>query len=418
MAFATESARLSRGEHIGGGPYSPPLRRVPADDAPSFSPVYWRDHDVSYISGISQKGLLSRAARARQGAPSYGERASDDLLFPSSAVRGTREPGAAAAASGADHCKRRGLLRSLRQWIWPSSPPLSSDQFASFHIVSPYAPQSFLEKVLAFLHLVDTGSQQSRRTLSDIRKLSTSELLSLMQLALSAGERERSSFIARELSSRRVAVSIAPQQQQPLPPPVGDGVGRAVPASPLPQQPGGEGWEGRRLRPNPLGGAGEPYTVNVNGNGNARGASGFTAARPSPFLPSPGVDHARQFGVDAHRAAEGFFAPPQGGVRTRSGLETLERSGFAELNTSRFGDPLPHNPFYASREGRSVGRSTDSSHAPERSGAAYNEWSERSHRGPSEESTQIFADRLGQQQQQRWGSRPPAWDGGGGVLYR
>lgn len=384
-----------------------PSCRTPGDDAPAFSPAYWRDQDVSYISHLAQQNYPARAAakvRQERGGGVLGE----DLLFPSSASASTGTgtgSTSSAVAKNARSRRRRSFFWGLWELIWPSVPSLPSDKYASFHTIPHYTPHSFLDTVLAFFHLGDFRNRQGNLTAADLKRVSTEELLALMQVALSAGERERSSFIARELSSRRVAVDFSARRSS------GAGSGSVADDSqPTPPQGAAPSWQTEWYRGS---GGGAPVP---NAFATTQTSAFFTSPHTSLFPNGRGFNEEGRTGALSPPAAS---QSPGWGARVATQLP----GSFGGLNTSRdfFAPPSLNRSYEVNEEDRSVNRSRQANwgRGPEDA----DELAEPHLRGSGEghsphdrsraaaESTQIFGPST-----ERWG-RPsnsyatPAWGG-------
>lgn len=152
--------------------------RAPRDDAPSCNPLCWED-DPCYVTRL--------AKHLRQKQPPPERRRSDPL------------DGAAAAATS----------------FYPS------ERYAAFHALPPRtAPRGVVRLYRRLMHyLWPSYFPPSPADLcpKDLASLTADELLTLMQLALAAGEKDRSGLIAKELSRRRVTVAFQPHGAPPAP---------------------------------------------------------------------------------------------------------------------------------------------------------------------------------------------------------
>lgn len=284
---------------------SPPLTqqqpryryRTPADDAPASGAVYWRDQDVSYVTGLAAHNYPARAAAARR-------RADEDGAAQTLARRGGGDSWGAAARRGV-----RAALRAAWSLVWglPPPAPLRPGDASTFHNVPYYTPTSFLDHVLGFFHLVDNRNRQGNLTTADLARLDVPMLINLFQMAVFSGEQERASFIARELSVRRARVDF-------LPPPPQEG--EAPPAQQNQnQQRQQQHTDFASLNTN------SNYNQNVGYGG---GVGGAERSFPAFFPSTP--PHQRRFGAGSG-----------GGAR-----RDFDATGFAGLNRSaEFLSPSP-----------------------------------------------------------------------------
>ncbi|KAG5474405.1 hypothetical protein LSCM1_03187 [Leishmania martiniquensis] len=162
--------------------------RKPKDDAPEYDPLLWSNTDTSYIATLATHAMTYQpASTPQQGGPLH--RGSAALRPPSEA-----------------------FLSSS----WNATPQEGTvTRHPKFHSVYHGGPTTWLGRLLQFAAPRLYARWQGNVSSADVRQLSTKELISLMQLALSAGEVDQSAMLARELSRRKLALQLEVFPQQP-----------------------------------------------------------------------------------------------------------------------------------------------------------------------------------------------------------
>ncbi|KPI89448.1 hypothetical protein ABL78_1412 [Leptomonas seymouri] len=194
--------------------------RSPRDDAPVYDPLLWKGTDNSYISTLASHVMTHQPLPA----PGFGS-------------AGQGKP----AASSLDK-----FLTSS----WAQSPEEeAAERLSRFHADYNFKPTTLVGRVMQFISSTIFPWWHEGVKPTDVGALSTNELIHLMQLALAAGEVERSAMLARELSRRKLAL-----QMQALPTNLGSLAGFEVqgnrpvapppPASPTPQPVGAADYGG------------------------------------------------------------------------------------------------------------------------------------------------------------------------------
>ncbi|CAJ1028815.1 hypothetical protein, conserved [Leishmania lindenbergi] len=181
--------RWERGGAASPAPMGAPgqLYRKPKDDAPEYDPLLWSNTDTSYIATLATHAMKYQPpSTSQQG--------------------GLRQRGATAS---------KPPLESFLSSSWNTTPQEGAPARPhKFHSVYHRGPTTWPGRLLQFLAPQLYARWQGNVSAPDVRQLSTKELISLMQLALSAGEVDQSAMLARELSRRKLALQmeVSPQQ--------------------------------------------------------------------------------------------------------------------------------------------------------------------------------------------------------------
>lgn len=158
--------------------------RTPRDDAPSYDASMWAGKDCAYITQLleqlEEQHRVEGTGTSRPSLDPFGNDGRAGFSASSSGTTTTAAPGES----------------------------LQSEAIAAFHTVPLAYPRNFFSRMLRALFPTYYYRWQNALTSSDLRSLSAQDLLTLMQLALASGERDRSSAIAQELSRRRVNISL------------------------------------------------------------------------------------------------------------------------------------------------------------------------------------------------------------------
>lgn len=203
--------------------------RTPCDDAPAYDPLLWKDTDNSYISTLATHVMTHQPPTT----PGFG---------PVSGGKPAKPP-----------------LQAFLSSSWAQSPEEeAAARLSKFHAVYDRKPTTWLGRVLQFVSakLFPRWHEQLRP--ADVEALPTRDLIHLMQLALAAGEIDRSAMLARELSRRKLALHMQafPARDPNIGSGNGGGGGRETgvrveraaappsPASPLPQPASAADYDG------------------------------------------------------------------------------------------------------------------------------------------------------------------------------
>lgn len=188
--------------------------RTPRDDAPAFDPLLWKNTDNSYIATLATHAMMHQPAPA----PSYA---------PATASQKSAKP----------------PLKSFLSSSWAQPPgEAAAARLSRFHNVYNRRPTSWVGRVLQYISATFFSRWHEEVRPEDVAALSTTDLIHLMQLALAAGEVDRSAMLARELSRRKLALQMQPYSANRSDPITSTGAARETwpsapppPASPLPQ---------------------------------------------------------------------------------------------------------------------------------------------------------------------------------------
>ncbi|KAG5500490.1 hypothetical protein JKF63_03584 [Porcisia hertigi] len=175
-----------RGAVTSQAPVSMPTQqwRKPKDDAPEYDPQMWSNTDTSYISTLATHAMTYQH-------PSTSEQP------------GLRHRGTAAFLSSS----------------WKTTPQDNcAPPHSRFHSVQHRGPTTCFGSLIRWLLPGLYARWQGNVSPADVRRLSTKELISLMQLALSAGEVDQSAMLARELSSRKLTLQMSSFPKESVPP--------------------------------------------------------------------------------------------------------------------------------------------------------------------------------------------------------
>jgi hypothetical protein len=184
--------------------------RTPHDDAPVYDPLLWRTTDNAYISTLATRILTHPPPAAT---PRFGQ---------ADRHRPTKPP-----------------FEKFLSSSWTQSPKeAAASRLSMFHAVYDRRPTTWIGRVLQFISARVFHRWHEQLHPTDVTALSTKDLIQLMQLALAAGEVERSAMLARELSRRKLALHM---QALPAMPSNKDGTaagfgahGYTVPPPPVP----------------------------------------------------------------------------------------------------------------------------------------------------------------------------------------
>ncbi|GET90085.1 hypothetical protein, conserved [Leishmania tarentolae] len=172
-----------RGEAASPVPRSTPARqyRKPKDDAPAYDPLLWSNTDTSYIATLATHTMKYHPpCTAQQG--------------------GLQQRGTSVS---------KPPLKVFLSSSWKAAPQEGTvPQHSKFHSVYHRGPTTWTGRLLRFFAPQLYARWQGNVSAADVRQLSTKELISLMQLALSAGEVDQSAMLARELSRRKLALQM------------------------------------------------------------------------------------------------------------------------------------------------------------------------------------------------------------------
>ncbi|CAC9503738.1 hypothetical protein conserved [Leishmania donovani] len=283
-----------RGSAASPAPMSTPAQpyRTPKDDAPEHDPLLWSNTDTSYIATLETHAMKYQPPSTSQqvGLQRRGTAASKPPLkvFLSSSWRATPQEGAAT-------------------------------QHPKFHSVYHCGPTTWPGRLLRFFAPQLYARWQGNVSAADVRQLSTKELISLMQLALSAGEVDQSAMLARELSRRKLALQMKLPPQQAVAP----GAEAMIHGSPSPPNPDSSPT---CPTPHPL--------ASARGCFNGGGAGLPTVYTSGTHGPSPGAASWQRDQSTADFDSDRFA--------NRAGLSSLNMS-------SAWASDLPPEPFeYAS----------------------------------------------------------------------
>ncbi|KPA85306.1 hypothetical protein ABB37_01640 [Leptomonas pyrrhocoris] len=153
--------------------------RTPRDDAPAYDPLLWQRTDNAYISTLAAHVM-------------------------------THQPPPAPGCGPAERGKPTKLsLQKFLSSSWAQSPEEeAAARLSKFHGVYNRVPMTMIGRLLQFVSAKLFPWWHEGVSPTDVASLSTNELIHLMQLALAAGEVERSAMLARELSRRKLALQM------------------------------------------------------------------------------------------------------------------------------------------------------------------------------------------------------------------
>lgn len=145
--------------------------RTPRDDAPTYDPLLWKGTDNAYITSLAAYTM-------------------------------THQPPTASAPA-------KPPLQKFLASSWNSTPEEeAAARLSKFHAVYDRRPSTVLGRLLQFLSSRFFPRWHEGVQPADVMALPTSDLIQLMQLALAAGEADRSAMLARELSRRKLALQM------------------------------------------------------------------------------------------------------------------------------------------------------------------------------------------------------------------
>ncbi|KAG5498325.1 hypothetical protein JIQ42_03131 [Leishmania sp. Namibia] len=245
-------------------PMSTPAQqhRTPKDDAPEYDPLLWSNTDNSYIATLATHAMTYQPPSTSQ----QGELRQ----------RGTAAP--------------RPPLEAFLSSSWKTTPQEGAvaRHPTKFHSVYHRGPTTWPGRLLQFVAPQLYARWQGNVSTADVRQLSTKELISLMQLALSAGEVDQSATLARELSRRKLALQMEPFPQQTVAPGA-EGATHRIPSppdlyssptcsAPHPLASAGGSFNG--------GGGGLPTAYSSGARGLSRGAASWQREQSTAALDS------------------------------------------------------------------------------------------------------------------------------------
>lgn len=174
-------------------------RLRPRDDAPPNDTTLWDGLDCSFIHRYTYRLAEACLQRSRSSGNNMDTAASSptrNASMPASAFDSVYAAAAGVAASRA----------TARDMVDSSSP--QSNYLAQMHTYPSDAPPGWWGSLWRWLLPSYFREQRRGAWLTQMRAMTTTELLKRMQLALAAGDREQSALIAEELSSRRATLPL------------------------------------------------------------------------------------------------------------------------------------------------------------------------------------------------------------------
>jgi len=153
--------------------------RRPCDDAPAYDPTVWEGQDTAFITRLTPHVMEEANLRSHADAAAGGV-SLDDFLVSS------------------------GLVAPLRD----AREEASAARLSRFHASKHSRATSLAGRIFQYWFPRVYARWQQNLTQHDLQDFSAEQLVSLMQLALRAGEMERSSMLAREISRRKMAVHL------------------------------------------------------------------------------------------------------------------------------------------------------------------------------------------------------------------